>query len=240
MTIDTKKLAALADARLRAAGDPKKAAPMAAYMKTSDPFFGVPRPARVAIEKEIAERFRPENRRDFERAILALWKGKERERRYLALAYASRFEKLATFDTLRFYERLIREGQWWDTVDWIAGSLVSRLYLRERKRVEPVLKKWIDDENMWVRRSAILAHLAHKTETNEPLLYAFCLKRAHEKEFFIRKAIGWALRQHSKTSPKSVVRFLKANDKTLSPLSVREGRKVILRTKAKRRATSSA
>ena len=239
MTLDTKRLVALADARLRAAGDPKKAPAMAAYMKTTDPFFGVPRPARRALEKEIAATFRPENREDFERAILALWKGKERERRYLALAYASRFEKLATFETLRFYERLIREGQWWDTVDWIAGSLVSRLYLRERKRVEPVLKKWIDDENMWIRRSAILAHLAHKTETNEALLFLFCSKRAHEKEFFIRKAIGWALRQYSKTSPKSVERFLKANDKKLSPLSVREGRKVMLRTKVKRRVTSS-
>ena len=240
MTIDTKKLAALADRRLRAAADPKNAPAMAAYMKTTDPFFGVPRPARRAIEKEIAETFRPENRADFERAVLGLWNGKERERRYLALAYASRFEKLATYETLRLYEKLVREGQWWDTVDWIAGSLVSRLAMRERKRVEAVLTKWIDDENMWIRRSAILAQLGHKSETNEALLFSFCLKRAHEKDFFIRKAIGWALRQYSKTSPRSVQRFLKTNDKKLSPLSVREGRKVILRSKAKRRATSSA
>ena len=231
--IDAAKLVKTAHARLKVVARPEDAPAMQAYMKTTQPFWGVKKPAREAIEKDLAKTFVPENQADYERAVLALWSGKRREEQYLALNFAIRQRAFVRFESMGLYERMIREGQWWDTVDAIVSDLVSRVYLKDRKRMEPILAKWIDDENMWIRRTAILAHMQHKAETDEKTLYAHCLKRAHEKEFFIRKAIGWALRHHSKTNPKAIEKFVRANEAKLSPLSVREALKVIERARSR-------
>lgn len=240
MTVDVKNLVAVARQRLRAASNAKAAPAMAAYMKTTDPFFGVKRPDRAVIEKELTKHFHATTRADFERAANALWKGgKEREWRYVALAYARKHPEHLVLASLPLFERWIREGQWWDTVDEIAANLVGAVYARDAAHVEPILKKWIDDPNMWIRRTAILSQLRRKKDTNEKLLFAWCLRRSHEKEFFVRKAIGWALRQYSYTAPKAVERFIAAHETELAPLSVREGRKALLRSAAKAQSRRS-
>jgi 3-methyladenine DNA glycosylase AlkD len=87
------------------------------------------------------------------------------------------------------------------------------------------MRKWLEDEDLWVRRSAILCQLHHKEETDEKMLFDFCLKRADEEDFFIRKAIGWSLRQYAWTNPEAVKKFLKTHGKKLSALSVKEAEK---------------
>src|SRR5262249_45270711 len=127
------------------------------------------------------------------------------------------------------YERLIREGAWWDLVDDLATSLVSDIYLVERSKVAAIIDRWIDDENMWIRRTALLSHNHHKDRTNAKQLFAHVLKRCSEEEFFIRKAIGWALREYSYSNPDGVKEFLLRNKSKLSSLSFREATKGLIR-----------
>jgi len=103
------------------------------------------------------------------------------------------------------------------------------LILAERKKVRPLIERWIDDADMWIRRSALLAHNRHKHQTDHAQLFDHCLRRAGEQEFFIRKAIGWALRQYSYANPTAVRRFLLANRDRLSGLSFREGARQLVR-----------
>lgn len=209
--------------------DPDKAVEMAAYMKTDMPFWGIQKPDREPIYRQLAKDFAPANHDDYSQVILKLWNGKHREEKYAALDYAVRCKKFIAPSMIPLYEQLVREGQWWDLVDVLATLLVGVAFLQDQKNVKPIMKEWIDDDDMWIRRTAILSMNKHKEKTDEKLLYDFCLRRAHEKEFFIRKAIGWALREYSYKAPDSVIKFLKTNRSKLSPLSYREGAKQLVR-----------
>lgn len=148
----------------------------------------------------------------------------------MALGYATMFVSHATTGTMPLFEELIRKGAWWDFVDVIAAHLVGHLYKTNRAEIEPVMDDWIDDQDYWIRRTAILSQLRHKKETDAQRLFSYCLDRAHEKEFFIRKAIGWALREYSYCDPQAVMRFLMKNRPVLSNLSFREGAKHLVKS----------
>lgn len=229
MPDSTAQLVRFVRSRLRAVADPAKAAPMQKYMKTDTPFYGVQRPDQYVIFREMARRFVPANRRDYEAAVRALWQLPHREEKYAAIDYAGRHERFVTSASLPLYGRLVRQGAWWDLVDWIAVPLVSSVYLAERKKVRPTIERWIDDDNLWIRRTALLAHNRHKQQTDEKQLFAHCLRRADETEFFIRKAIGWALRQYSYANPTGVRRFLRTQRSRLSGLSYREAARQLKR-----------
>lgn len=117
-------------------------------------------------------------------------------------------------------EWLISTKSWWDTVDAIAPKPVGKIAASYPEVIEETLDGWAVHENMWLRRAAILFQLKYKEKTDDALLYRYILKNADSKEFFIQKAIGWALREYSKTNPASVKEFIE-NHK-LAPLSVRE------------------
>lgn len=117
------------------------------------------------------------------------------------------------------------EGAWWDLVDDVAANLVGALLLGHRAAMRPVMEAWVDDDDMWRRRTAILSQLRHRDQTDAEMLFDFCRRRAHETEFFIRKAIGWALREYSKTDPGAVAAFLRRHGDELSGLSRREAAK---------------
>jgi len=202
---------------------------MAAYLKTDMPFYGVQKPDRVPIYKEMKKRFQPQSQQDYEGAVLALWSLPHREEKYAAITFSLQNETFITAKSLPLYERLIREGAWWDLVDGVASDLVGRVLLEQRSRTRPVIERWIDDDDFWIRRTAILAHLRHKEQTDANQLFDHCLRRAHEKEFFIRKAIGWALREYSKAAPEEVGEFLLKNREALSSLSFREGAKRLVK-----------
>lgn len=209
---------------LGARADPANAGPMQAYMKTEQPFYGVKKPDRQPIVR-LMRAYPPHDSRDWERRILALWSLPHREERYLALDYMMLWRQYRKPAALSLCKHLARDGAWWDLADWVAGRLVSPILLARRAEVKPVMEKWVEDEDMWVRRVAILSQLKHKAETDEAQLYDFSLRRAEEKEFFIRKAVGWALRDYSWTRPESVRDFLADHREALSPLSYREAGK---------------
>jgi 3-methyladenine DNA glycosylase AlkD len=229
MRPDSDELARYVTAQLKRLADPAKAPAMAAYMRTAQPFFGVPTPVRVAMLKQMVARFAPTDQKSYARSVLALWKLPHREEQYCAIAFARRYAQFITPASLPLYERMIREGAWWDFVDEIAANLVGAVYGNFRAQTRPIIERWIDDEHMWIRRSAILSHLKHKHQTDAAQLFEQCLKRAHESDFFIRKAIGWALREYSKTDPRAVRAFLTKNRKRLSNLSYTEGSKHLAR-----------
>lgn len=216
-----------ARSQLRELARPEDAAPMAAYMK-ADPatFLGVKAPARREVLRELPR----ELARDLSvlRAVVeGLWDGPEggaplREERQLAIDLAGRFRPFVTLDQLDLFERMVREGAWWDLVDAVASSLVGGVWQRERATVGPLMDRWIDDGDLWIRRTAIIGQLKHKENTDLERLFAYCRARMHEREFFIAKAIGWALREQAKIRPAAVQAFLVAEWDQLQPLSRRE------------------
>jgi 3-methyladenine DNA glycosylase AlkD len=201
---------------------------MAAYMRTTAPFHGVPKPLVLTITREALALFPCDDQQTYEQNVLALWQLPHREEKYLAIRYA-RQAPFLTPRSVPLFERMIREGGWWDLVDETASYLVGGALGNARPQTEPLLDQWLLDADLWIRRTALLSQLRLKQETNEAQLFRYCLHLAHEREFFIRKAIGWALREYSKTAPRAVAKFLKANRTKLSPLSLREGAKQLER-----------
>jgi 3-methyladenine DNA glycosylase AlkD len=123
------------------------------------------------------------------------------------------------------YRRLIVEGAWWDFVDEVAVRLVGRVLRDHRRQLTATIRTWAADADMWIRRAAIISQVGHKDQTDPVLLFELCETCAHEREFFIRKAIGWALREYAKTAPDTVREFALAHRAELSGLSFREATK---------------
>jgi 3-methyladenine DNA glycosylase AlkD len=212
---------------LAAKADPDKAKGMQAYMRTDMPFYGVQKAGRAPIVRELARRFPPTDLAAYEALVLELWQLPHREEKYLALAVARRFNTYVAPPSLPLYERLIVEGAWWDLVDEVATHLICDLVMGYPAEVWPVVDAWVDSEDMWLRRSAIICQVGAKEHTDADRLFRYCAARAFEKEFFIRKAIGWALRQHARIAPESVARFVTEHRDKLSGLSYREATKHI-------------
>ena len=148
----------------------------------------------------------------------------------MALELATGRKKWVTEDSLPLYIELVRSAGWWDTLDWIAAHLISPL-LRQNRQLEALLIEWRRDEGMWVRRAALLSQLNHKTAVNRELLAETILLLSGEKEFFIRKAIGWVLRDVSYSFPDWVAAFVETHHDALSGLSRREAMKDIDRAR---------
>jgi 3-methyladenine DNA glycosylase AlkD len=210
--------------------DPVKAGPMAAYMKTEMPFYGIQKPDRVPVYKQLKKLYTPATRKEYESAVKALWALPHREEKYAAIDFARQHKTFVTSESLPLYETLIRQGAWWDFVDDIAINLVGDVLLKERVNTREIMDDWIDDDDMWIRRTALIAHNHHRKQTDAKQLFAHCLRRCGESEFFIRKGIGWALREYSYAAPGDVKKFLLKNKDDLSPLSFREGAKQLIRS----------
>jgi 3-methyladenine DNA glycosylase AlkD len=212
---------------LGAQADPAKARAMQAYMKTDMPFYGVQRPGRAPILRRLQEECRPGTRDEYEDLVLSLWSLPHREEKYLAIGVATGHRSFIVPASLPLYRRLIVEGAWWDFVDAVATDLVRRLVVGYPEETWPMMEVWIDDEDMWLRRSAILCQIGAKDRTDTGRLFDFCARRAFEQEFFIRKAIGWALREYARVDPSAVARFVTDHRDQLSGLSYREAIKHI-------------
>ncbi len=213
---------------LKQNGDSTKAPQMQAYMKTDQPFYGVQSKLRKQIFRNAIKKYPVISREAWETLVLELWNGIHREEMYVALDVAERYKKYHDESAWDLFEILLRSATNWDTVDWLSSNLIGRL-VEKYRHFERQLLEWSDDENFWVRRASLLAHLKHKEKTNTKLLADTILKLAHEKEFFIRKAIGWVLRQYSYTAPNWVIQFVKNHEEILSGLSKREALKALKR-----------
>jgi 3-methyladenine DNA glycosylase AlkD len=202
----------------------ENAGPMRKYMKDHFSFLGIKSPLRKELERQFfkeTEILKLPFNKDF---VTSLWEKDEREYQYTAITYTGKFIKKLPKGMILFFEKLIMSKSWWDSVDSIA-PLVGELARKYPEIIGETIDGWAVDDNFWLRRTAILFQLKYKQQTNEDLLYEYIGKNADSKEFFIQKAIGWALREYSKTNPVSVKAFIEGNK--LAPLSVREGSKYV-------------
>lgn len=211
---------------LAAESDPVRAADMAAYMKSDMPFYGVSSPVRREILKQLVD-FAPESNDEYRSQVAALWERPHREEKYLAIDWARRHRDFVTFENIDLYERMISEGAWWDLVDDIAANLVGPVVRADLDRMRPVLERWLTGDDLWLRRTVIICQLKSKEKTDTALLFDACARTADEADFFIRKAIGWALRQHSRVDPAAVQEFVETHRSDLSGLSLREATKYL-------------
>lgn len=209
-------------------GDPRRAAGQQAYMKSAMPYRGVPMPPiRATCRKLFADLAFP-TRAVWTGSVLSLWRGaKFREERYAAVELTG--HKLAkAFQTpaaMPLYEEIIVTGAWWDYVDVIAGARVGPILRDYPGPMKKKMRVWSKSPNMWKRRTSVLCQLGFKKETDLDLLYACIEPSLDSKEFFLRKAIGWALRQYAWTDPAEIKRYVRDNRTRLSPLSIREALK---------------
>ena len=217
-------------AKLAEAADPARAPGMQAYMKSAMPYLGVSTgPLRQVCKSLFAGLSWPDTEA-WRRDVLAIWRGARfREERYVAIELtgvraARAFQQM---DALPMYEEMIVDGAWWDYVDAIATQRLWTLLRNDRAAMKAAMLTWSRDENMWKRRSAILCQIKAKDATDLDLLYACIEPSLGSREFFLRKAIGWALRQYAWPDPAEVRRYVAANDARLSGLSKREALKNI-------------
>ena len=212
-------------AGLRERADPAKAPGMQAYMKSEMPYAGVQTPALRALCREVFDTFPLGTQALWVDTVLALWRRAQyREERYAALTLAAfrRYREYRDLCALPSYEEMVVDGAWWDYVDNIATRLVGDLLSRHPREMKPRMRAWARGADIWKRRTAILCQLSFKEATDTGLLHA-CIEPSVERpEFFLRKAIGWALREHAKTDPDGVSEYVAANAQRLSALSKRE------------------
>jgi 3-methyladenine DNA glycosylase AlkD len=230
-------------AELRALADPARAPQMQAYMRSSMPYLGVPTPLRRAACKRVFAELPLADAAAWRRQVLALWRGAQfREERYAALDLtgvraARPFQDLGA---LPMYEELIVTGAWWDYVDELASHRLGALLRRHPAEMRAAMLAWSRSDDLWKRRAAILCQLGFKRETDTALLYACIEPALGSREFFLRKAIGWALRQYAWTDPQEVARYVRAQGERLSPLSRREALKHVPGEGQPRRRSRSA
>src|SRR5579883_57560 len=224
-------LAALRRELARAAV-PEKAAGMQAYMKSAMPYHGVPStPARQVFKKVFAPLVL-EDEATWRRLVLELWRGARfREERYGALWLCGdgRARPFQTLDALPLYEEIIVTGAWWDYVDDVASHRVGPILRAFPGPMKKTMLEWSRCDVMWKRRTSIICQLGLKAETDLDLLFRCIEPSLDSKEFFLRKAIGWALRQYCWTDPKPVLRYVEEHEDRLSGLSRREALKNIRR-----------
>lgn len=204
--------------------DPEKASQMAAYMKDQFPFLGIPKPKRELLSKECMKEFKKQGEIDWD-FVNMLWSKSEREFQYLAMDYLLKLINSLQEKDIENIKTLIITKSWWDTIDTLATRIISPLCLKYPELINSHILKWSKEDNIWLIRIAILFQLKYKEKTDAELLGIIIKENSETKEFFINKAIGWALREYSKTNKTWVEEFIKKN--RLNSLSVREGSKYL-------------
>jgi 3-methyladenine DNA glycosylase AlkD len=211
----------ISDYRLHA--DPTRAGAMVKYMKNQFAFLGISRPVRDQLQQPFlqAVKILPVNWT----FVQECWQLPEREYQYLAIDYLLGLQKKLLSEDMIHITNMLVTKSWWDTVDTIAVKLLGPLCLRHRDLIDQFVLPWSQGDNLWLARSAILFQLKYKSRTDCGLLGRIIQANNNSREFFINKAIGWALRECSKTDPEWVRNYLQATP--LSSLSVREASKYL-------------
>jgi 3-methyladenine DNA glycosylase AlkD len=209
-------------------GDPEKAEGMRAYMRSEMPFRGVQKPARKQLLGHLFAAHPFDAPGPWREAVLALWReAAYREERYAALALLGdrRYVSWRTPALVPLYDELIVTGAWWDFVDEVATRHVGALLRSYREPIEPLIRSWSTDADLWRRRTSIICQVGAKADTDLDLLTSCILANTAETDFFLRKAIGWALRAYAWVDPAWVRTFLETYGDRLSGLSRREAAK---------------
>jgi len=197
------------------------------YMRNLFEFYGIASPERRLISKVfIAEHGYPDDS-DMHDVVHDLWKLEQREFQYFAMDMMYSLRKRWKENEITLFAHCITHRSWWDTVDFIASKLVGGYCKKFPELTADVIEPWIESDNMWLNRTAIIFQIGYKEKTDTDLLTQAILPHIQSKEFFHGKAIGWALRSYSYTNPDWVKKFVAEHP--LKPLSVREGVKAINR-----------
>jgi 3-methyladenine DNA glycosylase AlkD len=222
--------------------NPARAAAMQAYMKSALPFWGLPAPLRRQLTAAVVKAHPLADTTSLTRTMLALWRGaSHREERYAAIDIgrigAHHRRLMCSLALLPVLEEMITTGAWWDLVDDISGDALARLLCHFPREVKPVLRRWARGSDLWLRRAAILCQRKLGPQDFDPqLLYDTILpsigKACLADEFFLRKGIGWALRERSYAAPDEVATFCREHASALSPLTRREALRVIAKSAA--------
>jgi 3-methyladenine DNA glycosylase AlkD len=221
---DQALIAAIRDG-LRQLADPDRAAGMQAYMKSEMPCLGVRLPQVRALVRAAARERPFQSTAALRETVLELWRGAAyREQRYAAteLTNVAAARRLLEPGLITMYEELIVTGAWWDHVDEVAGR-VGDLLLKFPDTIRPVVRDWRNSADRWLRRTSIICQRSARDHTDRALLTDAITANAADTDFFLRKAIGWALRSYAYTDPEWVRDFVATHE--LSPLSVREATK---------------
>jgi 3-methyladenine DNA glycosylase AlkD len=213
---------------LHEVADPTKAPAMQAYMKSPMPYYGASAPVAKRVFAQVLHDHPVEDRESWAATVRALWHdATHREERYGALALAGHRHYLDYQDpeALDLYRELVVTGAWWDLVDTLASHRVGPILRTHPDEVRPVIVAWSTDPDMWLRRTSIICQLGARESIDLDLLTACIEPNLADREFVIRKAIGWSLRQHAWTDPAWVQDYVRRNEDLLSPLSRREALK---------------
>jgi 3-methyladenine DNA glycosylase AlkD len=202
--------------------DPARAAGQQAYMRDQFPYLGLTLPQVRKVARQVMSGLPPPSEDDLREIVARCWAMPEREFQYFGMEVL-RADAVGP-DFLPTLRTLITTKSWWDTVDHLSTRVVGDLVHRHRSLV-PAMDSWSADDDMWVVRSAILHQLHWGTETDTRRLFSYCTSQAAHQDFFIRKAIGWALRHYARTDPSAVRAYVDAHRDVLNSLSVREATK---------------
>jgi 3-methyladenine DNA glycosylase AlkD len=197
------------------------AIPMENYMKNNFTFFGIKTEERRTIFKTNYEKYKSEIKANFRTICWELFNKKEREFHQCAIdILVKEIKKKYVIEDIQLIEKFLITNSWWDSVDTIAKYVVGGYLQQFPEETFKVIERFSNSDTMWLNRTAIIFQLSYKEKTNFDLLKAECEKHKGSKEFFIQKAIGWALRDYSRFNPSGVKEYV--NSTNLKPLSQRE------------------
>jgi 3-methyladenine DNA glycosylase AlkD len=209
---------------LQADADPIRAVGAKAYMRNQFEFFGIPMPVRRTLCRQYIKQSLPPYA-EIEVILKELFAQPERELHYFAIELLAAMKKQWTKEIISIMEDLIVTKSWWDTVDYMASVWTAPYFMKYPDRIASVTGRWNRSEDMWLQRSSLLFQLKYKKDMDTDLLSRYIDHLSSSKEFFIQKAIGWCLREYSKTEPAWVKKFVATH--SLAPLSKREALKRI-------------
>ena len=212
--------------------DDEKAVDMKKYMRDQFEFYGIQATERRKISRGLQKVDKRPPHSKLSQVIIKLWSEDERELQYFAMELFERYKNDFRIGDIKLMAYMIENKSWWDTVDFIAKKLVGRYFQSYPEFRDEFINKWLKSNNIWLQRTTLLFQLAYKEETDQEMLFANIKKLKDIDEFFIQKAIGWSLREYSRTDPQAVKDFINTHE--LSNLSKREGLKVIKKSQEKK------
>ena len=214
----------------------KNAKEMKNYMKDKFEFYGIKAPDRRELVKEYMKKANRLTYVDLHFVIIKLWQLPQREHQYFAIELLQKYNKEFEEKIIELFEYMVTNKSWWDTVDVISKKLVGEYFKSYEKNISEYMEKWLNSDNIWLKRAALLFQLGYKEDTDEELMFELIRKLKEEEGFFLQKAIGWSLREYSKVKPESVKQFIENTNlsgfarkegmkrlKEYSPLNVHEG-----------------
>ena len=205
-------------------GEQQQGKRMSAYMKDKFVFLGIHKPKRAELQKQFLQQAKKLKKVNWD-LVSALWDLPEREFQYLALDYLIALKNNLVISDIEEIELLIIRKSWWDSVDCLATNITGTLCSKYPELIQSHILSWAESDNIWLARVGVLFQLKYGDATDTKILQRIIIKNSNYKEFFIAKAIGWALREYSKTDAEWVKLFLEGH--TLQPLSVREASKYL-------------